>query len=391
VDVLTVLGLLAGLVVLVAGGELLVRGAGGLALSLGLSPLVVGLTVVAFATSAPELAVTLDASLSGAPGLAVGNVVGSNIFNVLGILGLSALVLPLVVRARLVRHDIPVMIGISLLALLLALDREVGRLDGVLLVVLVAAYTMRIVVVSRARGGTEEGDDAATGELVGEDPVGPDALPAPARRGSLAKNLAFVAVGVGLLVLGARLLVDAATTIGATFGVSDLVMGLTIVAAGTSLPELATSVIAAVRGQRDIAVGNIVGSNIFNLGAVLGLAAVLSPQGVPVTDGAIALDLPVMLVVALALAPVALTGGLIARWEGAVFLAYYVAYVGYLLLDAGGHDALPAYGRVVLGFLLPLTLLTFAVLVVQELRRRRAGWSTHPPGTGPGARGPGPT
>jgi len=368
------LGLLAGLVLLVAGGELLVRGAGGLALSLGLSPLVVGLTVVAFATSAPELAVTLDASLSGAPGLAVGNVVGSNIFNVLGILGLSALVLPLVVRARLVRHDIPVMIGISLLALVLALDGEVGRLDGVVLVALVAAYTVRIVVVSRARGGTEEGDAAASGQPVDENPDA--ALRAdtqrPGGRGQLVRTLALVAVGVGLLVLGARLLVDAATTIGATFGVSDLVMGLTIVAVGTSLPELATSVVAAVRGQRDIAVGNIVGSNIFNLGAVLGLAAVLSSGGVPVTDGAIALDLPVMLVVALALAPVALTGGMIARWEGAVFLAYYAAYVGYLILDAGGHDALPAYGRVVLGFLLPLTLLTFAVLVVQELRRRRA-------------------
>ena len=374
VDVLTMLGLLAGLVVLVAGGELLVRGAGGLALSLGLSPLVVGLTVVAFATSAPELAVTLDASLSGAPGLAVGNVVGSNIFNILGILGLSALVLPLVVRARLVRHDIPVMIGISVLALVFALDGEVGRLDGVVLVGLLVVYTVRIVVVSRARGGTEEGDAAATGPPVEEDPDVAQGAGAqqPGGRGRLARDLALVSVGVGLLVIGARLLVDAATTIGATFGVSDLVMGLTIVAVGTSLPELATSVIAAVRGQRDIAVGNIVGSNIFNLGAVLGLAAVLSSEGVPVTDGAIALDLPVMLVVALALAPVALTGGMIARWEGAVFLAYYVAYVGYLILDAGGHDALPAYGRVVLGFLLPLTLLTLAVLVVQEIQRRRA-------------------
>jgi len=374
VDVLTMLGLLAGLVVLVAGGELLVRGAGGLALSLGLSPLVVGLTVVAFATSAPELAVTLDASLSGAPGLAVGNVVGSNIFNILGILGLSALVLPLVVRARLVRHDIPVMIGISVLALVFALDGEVGRLDGVVLVGLLVVYTVRIVVVSRARGGTEEGDAAATGPPVEEDPDVAQGAGAqqPGGRGRLVRDLALVSVGVGLLVVGARLLVDAATTIGATFGVSDLVMGLTIVAVGTSLPELATSVIAAVRGQRDIAVGNIVGSNIFNLGAVLGLAAVLSSEGVPVTDGAIALDLPVMLVVALALAPVALTGGMIARWEGAVFLAYYVAYVGYLILDAGGHDALPAYGRVVLGFLLPLTLLTLAVLVVQEIQRRRA-------------------
>jgi cation:H+ antiporter len=357
VDVLTVLTLLAGLAVLVGGGELLVRGAGGLALALGLSPLVVGLTVVSFATSAPELAVTLDATLSGSPGLAIGNVVGSNIANVLLVLGVSALVLPLVVRNRVVRQDVPVMVALSAATLLLSLDGVVGRLEGLLLLAALVLYVARTVWASRRR--TRAGTDST-----------------PVRRSGggtrrLVVDGLLVAAGVGLLVLGARLLVSAATGIGAALGVSDLVMGLTVVAVGTSLPELATSVIAAVRGERDLAVGNVVGSNIFNLGAVLGLAAAVSPEGVPVSDGAIALDMPVMVVVAVALLPVAFTGAAVARWEGLVFVVYYVVYVTYVALDATGHDALPALGRVVLGFLLPLTAVTLAVLVAHEVRRRR--------------------
>ncbi|MFC5379811.1 calcium/sodium antiporter [Aquipuribacter nitratireducens] len=371
VDALTILSLLGGLVVLVVGGELLVRGAGGLALALGLSPLVVGLTVVSFATSAPELAVTLDATLAGSPELAVGNVVGSNIANVLLVLGLSALVLPLAVATGVLRQDVPVMIGFSVLALVLALDGGIGRLDGVVLVALLLAYTAWLVVASRRTERRSAGTTQA-----------PVRRPARSAR-RVGVDVLLVVVGVGLLVLGARLLVGAATGIGAALGVSDLVMGLTVVAVGTSLPELATSVIAAVRGERDLAVGNVVGSNVFNLGAVLGLAAVISPGGVPVSDGALALDLPVMVVVALALLPVVFTGAAVARWEGAVFVAYYAVYVVYLVLDATGHESLPVLGGVVLSFLLPLTALTLAVLVVAEVRvlrrRRRTGRADPPP------------
>ncbi|WP_336923117.1 calcium/sodium antiporter [Aquipuribacter sp. SD81] len=371
-DLLTVLGLLGGLVVLVVGGELLVRGAGGLALALGLSPLVVGLTVVSFATSAPELAVTLDASLSGSPGLAVGNVVGSNIANVLLVLGASAVVLPLVVRTRVVRQDVPVMIGLSVVALLLALDGSIGRLDGLLLLVLLLLYVGRTVWTSRTRR-----DDDEPGVAPGTDE--------PVRRGSGRRRTVvdalLVAAGVALLVLGARLLVGAATDIGEALGVSELVMGLTVVAVGTSLPELATSVVAAVRGQRDMAVGNVVGSNIFNLGAVLGLAALISPDGVPVSRGAVVLDLPVMVVVALALLPVVFTGAAVARWEGVVFVLYYGVYVTFLALDATGHDAVPVLGRVVVGFLAPLTALTLLVLVGAEVRRRRRRTARGPEGS----------
>lgn len=321
-----------------------------------MSPLVVGLTIVSFATSAPELAVTLGATFSGSPGLAIGNVVGSNIANILLVLGASALTLPLLARAQLVRSDIPIMIGMSVLVLLLALDGEIGRLDGALLLGLLVAYVVRLLLLSRR---PKDGRPRR--------PVPQERAPRPAL------DLVLVGGGVGLLVLGARLLVDSATGIAAAFGVSDLIIGLTVVAVGTSLPELATSVIAALRGERELAIGNVVGSNIFNIGSVLGLTALISPGAVPVEAGAVGLDIPVMVVVALALLPVAFTGAAIERWEGGVFLAYYAAYVGYLVLDSTGHDSLALFSTVLLGFAAPLTALTVVVVVGHELRRRSRG------------------
>jgi cation:H+ antiporter len=364
---LTLALLVVGFVVLVVGGEALVRGGSGLGRSLGLSPLVVGLTVVAFATSTPELAVSLDATLAGAPGLAVGNVVGSNITNVLLVLGLAALVLPVAVRAQLVATDVPVMLGMSVLLLLLALDGELGRFDGLLLLALLVGYVLRSV-----RQGRRDG--------AGPEPAGEQPAPRPVR------DVLLVALGVGLLVLGARLLVGSAREVAEAADVSDLVIGLTVVAVGTSLPELATSVIAAVRGQREMAIGNVVGSNIFNLGAVMGITAGMAPGGVPVDAAAVRLDIPVMVAVALALLPVVFTGGTVARWEGAVFLAYYGAYVGYLLLAATHHDALEGFSIVTLGFVAPLTVLTLAVLTAYEVglrRGRRSAPDEEPAGAAP--------
>ena len=353
-DLALVLSLVAGLVLLVLGGELLVRGGSGLGRAMGLSPLVVGLTIVAFATSAPELAVSLDAALSGSPAIAVGNVVGSNITNVLLVLGLSALLLPVAVSSQLVRTDVPVMVVLSVLVLLLALDGSVGRVEGVALVALLSAYVAWIVRLSR-----REGRDAPPAEA---------APPAPRRP---LVDAVLVVVGVGLLVLGARLLVSGATGIATSFGVSELVIGLTVVAIGTSLPELATSVIAAIRGERELAVGNVVGSNIFNLAGVLGLTAALAPGGLPVDPAALRFDLPVMIAVAVVLVPVVFTGFTISRWEAAVFVAYFVAYVAYLLLAAADHDALPTFSSVMLAFVVPITGLTLAVLMAYEVGLRR--------------------
>ncbi|MBW3659590.1 MAG: calcium/sodium antiporter [Actinobacteria bacterium] len=341
---------------LVGGAELLVRGASRLAIAAGISPLVVGLTVVAFGTSSPELAVTVGSAYAGQAEVALGNVVGSNIFNVLFILGVSALIAPLVVAQQLVRLDVPIMIGASVMALLLGLDGRIGRLDGAVLFAGVVVYTVFLVRLSRRETAAVEAEyDGAFGE-------DPQARPRPL------VDIALLLVGLGLLVVGSQWLVEAAVATATTLGVSELVIGLTIVAAGTSLPEVATSVLATIRGERDIAVGNVVGSCIFNLLAVLGLGSVVSPDGVPVPQGALTFDVPVMVAVAIAALPIFFTGYVIARWEAAVFLGYYVAYASYLVLDATDHALADQLGTAVVFFVLPLTALTLAVAVVRARR-----------------------
>lgn len=347
---------LAGLGLLALGAELLVRGASRLATSLGISPLVVGLIVVAYGTSAPEVAVSVRAALNGQADIALGNVVGSNIYNVLLILGAAALVAPLAVHRRLVRLDVPLMIGVSLLVYGLGLDGRISRFDGAMLLLLAAAYT---VFTIRLTPG-EPAQIAAAQRRA-----------APRGFGSRAADLGLTALGLALLVVGARWLVESATHFARAFGVSELVIGLTVVAFGTSLPELATSLLAALRGQREIAVGNVVGSNIFNLVWVLGAAAALSGRGVAVPQAALAFDLPVMIVVALACLPIAASGHRVDRWEGALFLAYAAAYTAYLVLQSQENAALPLFSSTMLLFVLPLTAASL-VLVAMRLGRPTA-------------------
>jgi cation:H+ antiporter len=351
-DMLTVVLFLIGLVLLIGGAELLVRGASNLALALRISPLVIGLTIVAYGTSAPELAVSVQSGVAGQGSLALGNVVGSNIFNVLLILGLSASITPLVVSRQLVRADVPVMIGVAFLFVLLALDGSVGRLDGLLLFAGAIGYSAYTLIQSR-----KEQQPPATEASAEERPRAPWLV-----------QVAFVLVGLGMLVLGSEWLVNGAVAFAATLGVSELIIGLTIVAAGTSLPEVATSVLASMRGERDIAVGNVVGSNIFNLLSVMGLTALVSPAAIPVPSSALALDIPVMLAVMVACLPIFFTGSMIARWEGLLFLGYYVAYTLYLILNATQHAALPLFNFVMLAFVLPLTAITLTVLAWRAWR-----------------------
>ena len=347
----------AGAALLIAGAELLVRGASRLALAAGVSPLVIGLTVVAFGTSAPELAITVGSAYAGHSEVALGNVMGSNIFNVLFILGLSALVAPLVVDQQLVRLDVPLMIAASLVVALMALDGRIDRLDGLVLFAGVLAYVIFLMRQSRRE---TEAVRAEYEEAFGAGAAGP---------GAWALNGGLVVAGLLLLVVGARWLVNGAVEMAASLGVSELVIGLTIVAVGTSLPEVATSVLASLRGERDIAVGNVVGSNLFNLLAVLGLGAALSPGGIAVPPGALTFDFPVMIAVAVATLPVLFTGHVIARWEGGVFFAYYAAYATYLVLDATEHAALGAFTTAMVWFALPLTALTLIVVTLRSLRR----------------------
>ena len=337
------------------------RGAAAIATRLGIEPVVIGLTVVAFGTSAPELAVSVGAAISGDTDVALGNVVGSNIVNILLILGVSAVVGGLVVSQRIVRVDVPLLIVVSVVALVMSLDNSVGRIDGLLLFAAVIVYTVWLIRSSRRESSSVHAEYAESVEQ----------LEGAAVERPLAVQIGLVVVGLAGLVIGSQLLVTAATDIAADLGVSELVIGLTVVAVGTSLPELATSVLAAVRGQRDIAVGNVVGSNLFNLMCVLGLSGVVSSAGVPVGDAALRLDFPVMLAATFVLLPIVWNGFVIQRWEGAVLVVFYIAYVAYLVLDTSDHAAAEVVGPAVL-IVTPLVMLTFIVLGVQGVRRHRS-------------------
>lgn len=347
----------AGLALLTIGGESLVRGASTLASKAGISPLVIGLVIVSAATSAPEFAVTLGAVYSGEPDLAIGNVIGSNIANILLILGIAALISPLVIKRQLVRFDIPVMLGATVLLVLFSLDGSISSLDGLVLFGLLVLHSGVSVVIGRR-----------TTTAHGYEPV---ELPLNTKPVSIWLALILLVAGVGLLVLGSQLLVTGAVAIATALGVSSLVIGLTVVAIGTSLPELATSIVAIIRGEKDMAVGNVVGSNIFNIGLVLGLPAMLV-DGLPVLDSAIAVDAPLMLAAAVALLPIAFTGFKVARWEGALFLSLYVAYMAYLVLDNTGHEATQGFITVMIWFVAPLLAGTLVAVTAYEFGLIRA-------------------
>lgn len=353
-----VLMFIGGLVALVLGAGWLVRGAAKLALSFGISPLVVGLTVVAFGTSAPELAVSAGAVLDGKVDIAIGNVVGSNILNVLLILGASAVITPLVVHLQLIRQEVPIMIAASVALLLMMLDGVVATWESALLVGAMVIYTVFLVWQSRRQSAS------ADAEFEGE----VDLNSTWDRHWSV--QLGLILLGLVALVTGSHFLVEAAVTTAKQWGVSDVVIALTIVALGTSLPEIATSVTAALKGQRDMAVGNVVGSNTFNILGCLGISGMLSTSGLVVAESVIHFDAWVMLAVALACLPIFITGREIARWEGVVFLLYYAAYTAYLILASQAHDALQQFSAVMLYFVVPLTVITMAVSL---FKHRRAG------------------
>jgi cation:H+ antiporter len=362
---------IAGLILLIAGAELLVRGAAALARIVGVSSLVIGLTVVAFGTGSPELAVAVRASLAGQADLAVGNVVGSNIFNILFILGVSATIAPLVVAHQLVRLDVPIMILASSVFFLMSLDGRITHFEGVVLLAGIVVYTFMLVRLCRAESlakPTAQGPPSAEEGL----------------RSSKLWHIGSIVVGLGMLYLGSRWLVDGAVTIARHLGVSELVIGLTVVAAGTSLPEVATSVVAGIRGERDIAVGNVVGSNLYNILMVLGAAALVSDSGLYVAPAAISFDIPVMLVVAVACLPIFFAGNVVNRWEGLMFLGYWIAYTAYVILLAARHDALDEFSLVMTAYVIPLTVATMAVITWRTVRRHLRARTIEQRNTAPG-------
>jgi cation:H+ antiporter len=305
-----VIYILLALVLLFIGAEGLVRGSSSLALRAGLSRLMVGLTIVAFGTSSPELVVSVEAALSNQGDISVGNVVGSNTFNIAVILGITALVCPIPVHRQVIKIDAPVALGVALLLLLLIMDQSLSRFEGALLFTGIVAYTWMSFILARreALPGSVDG---------GESPV-----VTPVRHWGV--DVALILVGLAVLIVGSRLLVENAVILAGGFGISEAVIGLTIVAAGTSMPELATSLVAAFRKQPDIAIGNIVGSNVFNILGILGVASIVSPIEAP---GISPLDYGVMILFTVLLIPLLYTGRRLHRVEGGVLLALYFAYL----------------------------------------------------------------
>jgi cation:H+ antiporter len=357
----TALLFIVGLALLVGGAEVMVRGASRLATALGISPLVVGLTVVAFGTSAPELAVGVSSALGGNADIALGNVVGSNIANILLVLGIAALVMPVATGIRLVRREVPLMIAASIALWLLAIGGEVTRVEGLLLVVGIVAYAALVIRASRRES------PEIRAEFSGEFGAG-------AGRGPrvLVVNGALAIVGLGMLLVGAQWIVDGAVAFATSLGVPEIIVGLTIVAVGTSLPEIATSVLAGIRGHRDIAVGNVVGSCIFNILMVLGVTAVVAPQPIAVSAELLSVDIPLMVAAALGCLPIVYTGLVVSRREGVLLLAIYAGYLAYLVLLATEAPASDAFGRILMLVVVPLAGIALVVVALRERAARRA-------------------
>lgn len=353
---LTWLLLAVGLVLLVFGAEFLVKGAARLATNFGIPSLVVGLTVVAFGTSAPELAVSVKAAYSGQPELAIANVVGSNILNILFILGIAALISPLIISQQLIRQDVPIMVGVSVAALLFTLDGNIHKMEAAILALGLIFYTSFLFYQ-----GKKTGNNVAAGEIE----------EMSSAKSPLWQDLLLIVGGLILLVIGARWLVQSAVELATAWGVNEAVIGLTIVAAGTSLPEVVTSVVATIKGERDIAVGNVVGSNIFNILCVLGVSGLVSPVPLLAGEELSQIDIPVMLGVALLCIPLFFIGAKLNRIEGLMFLVLYVAYVGYLIAVALSLNYLPTLQAVILYALLPIIIVYVVVSLVLDLRKRQ--------------------
>ena len=358
--------LLGGLTALTVGAELLVRGAARLAALARISALVIGLTVVAFGTSAPELTVSTIAAFEGKSEIAFGNVVGSNIFNVFFILGISALIVLLTVRSQLLRFDVPLVIGISILTWFLGMDGKIGLIDGLILASGLIAYIVWSIRASRRESA------AIQAEFAEEYGAAADPALGTGSKGVMI-SLALTAAGLALLVVGSGWFVDGAIQVAKILGMSDLVIGLTIVAAGTSLPEVFTSVVAAIKGERDIAVGNVIGSNIFNLLSVLGLSGVVSSLagfgGIIVPESALRFDVIVMIGAVALCMPIFWTRHMISRWEGALFLSYQVIYTTWLIMAEQGHPSLATLQKLVLFGILPVTLLILASDSIRQYLR----------------------
>lgn len=343
---------IVGLTALISGAELLVRYVSKIALKLNIPKVIIALTVVAFGTSAPELAVSVQATLDGQTDLMLGNIIGSNISNTLLILGLSALFIPLKVHKNLIKSDAPIMIGITILLFFLSYNGALGFWECLLLVFLLMIY---LLFLARQKGEISI----------------PDVNPDKDKTGNMVVNVIFTIIGFVLLITGARWLISSSLIFAEMAGVSELIIGLTVVAIGTSLPEIVISLVAAYRGERDIAVGNVIGSNILNMLAVLGFAGIFSSELIPIQDALLSFDFPVLIAASIACLPIFYTGHKIVRWEGGIFLMFYFAYLFYLFLSSTDHRFLDVFINIMVFFVIPVAIITILYHTITEWNWRR--------------------
>jgi len=349
----TILWFFIGLTALITGAELVVRSASRLAGFFGISRLIIGLTVVAFGTSAPELAISIQAGIDGQTDLMLGNIIGSNITNILLILGLTAIIIPLKVHANLIRIDVPVMIGITLLLYAFAWSGSITFWECMALTGLLILYMYFLL---RQSGAVSTPSDRER------------------KKRTPLSILIYILIGIAgffLLVMGARWLVQSAVVLAELAGVSELVIGLSVVALGTSLPEVVTTLMAAIKKERDMAVGSVIGSNILNILAVLGVSGLFIPGDIPVQSALLRFDLLILIAVSVACIPIFFTGHKISRWEGIIFLGFYISYIFYLFLSSGEHAALEAFSSVMILFVIPLAVFTILFTAGREWKIRQ--------------------
>ncbi|MDR9419086.1 calcium/sodium antiporter [Gracilimonas sp.] len=357
--ILSFLLFIAGLLILIGGAELFLKSVDKFGVAWSVSPVVMGLTVVAFATGAPELAISLQAAVDGKPDLVVGNILGSNIANILLILGIAGLVSPLKITNRIIKIDVPMVIGASVLLFLLARDGLLSPLDGGIILVGLILYSLFMYFQIRK--------DRADNILQNGGGV---ELKEPVSTGFYVKYVLILLGGLIMIVAGSRFMVHAAVEIAGTLGISELIIGLTIVSIGTSLPEVATSVSAVRRGDSDTAVANVMGSNLYNILLTLSLTVLIAPGAIDVSAEAIKLDFPFMIIVAAGCLPLFWPGKVLGRPEAFGFLTYYGLYLGYLVLIGLQHPFKEQFEGIMVWVVIPITILLIIIKFVLDYKRK---------------------
>lgn len=353
--ILILLKLLLSLVFLIIAAEVMLKGSLGLANALNVSPLVIGLTVVAFGTSAPELAINISSLAAGHGDIAIGNVIGSNIFNVLFILGITTLFYPLRVTQKVIRVDIPIMIFLYVLVWLMSLNGFLSFWEGVFFVSGLVFYILFSIRSAKKEAKSIRKEYAKEFSS--------------AKTMSKIKSVVFISLGVLGLALASKFFVGSATELAILMNLSELIIGLTVVACGSAAPEVVISITAARKGESDIAVGNIIGSCIFNILCVLGFTVLLFPNQ-EITRAAINFDIPIMVVSSVLCIPLFMTDMKVSRWEGAVLVLSFVSYISWITLDSTDHDAAEPFGKFVMFFLVPIMASAVLFTFVRYMKRK---------------------